>query len=192
MTRMEDGQAHRKLKGKGKGKGNGAQRCLDISGDWLVLDPLTTYYNDDTPTAHVSVVFRFAQSDSNTPCNYFGQEYFVNVDDTTPEIAFQHYVAVALTNFPGYMGAMEGDKQFLSLAGQGDAYAPGNVQVCKCGNTAKIFRDAKCFGDNTCDSKNVMYMVRFPEPVEIVGHTHSELVKELIEQTGRDILSFTF
>ena len=25
MTRMEDGQAHRKLKGKGKGKGNGVR-----------------------------------------------------------------------------------------------------------------------------------------------------------------------
>jgi hypothetical protein len=155
------------------------------------LDPLTTYYSDDTPTAHVSVVFSFSKADSNTSCNYFGQEYYVDVDDEN-EKPFEKSIAVALTTFPGYMGAKEGDNQFLSLAGANSEYAPGNVQVGKDGKTALVFRDAKCFGD-TCDSKSVMRMVRFPEPLEqILGKKYSELGAQLSvsleeEQTGYTI-----
>jgi hypothetical protein len=153
------------------------------------LDPLTTYYSDDTPTAHVSVVFSFTQAEpNNTSCNYFGQEYYVDVDDEN-EKPFEKSIAVALTTFPGYMGAKEGDNQFLSLAGaNSELYAPGNVQVGKDGKTALVFRDAKCFGD-TCDSKSVMRMVRFPEPLglAIPGKKHSDLYVSLEEQTGNNL-----
>ena len=126
-----------------------------------------------------------------TPCNYFGKEYYQQVQ--APEIAFrQSDVLVALTTFPGYMGAMEGDNQFLSFAGPSGS---GNVQVCPSGKSAKIYRDAFCFdvdGDVVCDSKNFMFMVKFPNPnTVIVGKTHSELVDELVEeligQTGGDL-----
>ena len=84
------------------------------------------------------------------------------------------------------MGAKEGDNQFLSLAGaNSELYAPGNVQVGRDGKTALVYRDAKCFGD-TCDSKSVMRMVRFPEHLglAILGKKHSELYVSLEEQTG--------
>ncbi|GMI42446.1 hypothetical protein TrCOL_g4784 [Triparma columacea] len=192
---VENGQVHRKLKGKGKGKGDGTQRCQDISGDWLVLDPLTTYYNDGRPIVQGNAVFRFSQAEPNTSCNYFGLQYFVNIIDGTDEIPFLGNIGLALTTFPGYLGAMEGDEQFLSLAGP-PRYAPGNVQVCKNGNTAKIYRDALCVenGATVCTSKNVMYMVRFPEPVEIVNKTYSQLANELGTQLARqaDIDSYQF
>ncbi|GMI35852.1 hypothetical protein TrRE_jg10963 [Triparma retinervis] len=182
---MEDGQVHRKLKGKGKGKGDGAQSCLDISGKWLVLNPLTTYLNDDS-TSNVYTVFEFNKAKPDTPCNYFGQEYFQQVQD--PQREFEQSDSVALTTFPGYMGAREGDNQFLSLDGAGDGFAPGSAEFCQSGKSAKIYREAVCYDGTSCSSKNVMFMVKFPNPnTEIVGKTHSQLADELLLQTGSDL-----
>ena len=142
------------------------------------MDPLTTYYSDGRPTVQGNTVFSFSQAEPDTSCNYFGEQYFVNIIDGTREIPFLGTIGLALTTFPGYLGAKEGDNQFLSLAGANSGYAPGNVQVCKNGNTAKIYRDALCV-DDFCTSKNVMYMVRFPEPVVIINKTYSQLQYEL-------------
>ena len=146
------------------------------------MEPLTTYFSNNA-TAHVQVVFEFNKAQSNTPCNYFGKEYGEYV--ASPQTPFQpEFEPVALTAFPGYLGAKEGDNQFLSLAGaNSEFYAPGSVEVCSGGQTARIYRDAKCFvsdGQNICDSKNIMFMVKFSDPdTVIVGKTHSQLVAEL-------------
>ena len=153
------------------------------------MEPLTTYYSDDRTTNNANVAFEL-NSASDTLCNYFGNEYFQFVEDPLP---FQEsFQLVALTGFPGYLGAKEGDSQFLSLAGAfPDFYAPANVEVCPGGQTATIYRDAFCFvqnGENVCDSKNVVHMAKFPDPeTEIVGKTYAQLVKELEEQTDDDL-----
>ena len=156
------------------------------------MDPLTTYY-DDGDTANVDVVFEFNMAQSDTPCNYFGTEYFHPVD---PEIEFaEPGLQVALTTFPGYRGAREGDNQFVSFAGGGaQNSAPGSAEFCPCGKSAKLYRDALCLDDfGICFSKNVMFMVKFPDPdTVIVGKTHSELVVELVEQTGKNLDEYNF
>ena len=166
------------------------QSCLDISGKWLVLNPLTTFLNDDS-TSNVYTVFEFNMAQPDTPCNYFGEEYYQQVRD--PEIAFtKQKTPVALTTFPGYMGAREGDNQFLSFAGVRTS-APGSAEFCPCGNSAKLYRDAFCIDGDVCISKNVMFMVKFPDPdTVIVGKTHSELVVELVEQTGKNLDEYNF
>ena len=161
------------------------QSCQDISGIWLVLEPLTTYYSNSELYANAYVAFEFDMAQPNTPCNYFGEEYYHRVQD--PQIQFEQFVEVALTSFPGYLGAKEGDNQFLSFASVGKGAAPGSVEVCPGGQTAKIYRDPVCL-DGYCTSKSVMRMAKFPERnTQIVGKTHSQLVKELEEQTGTNI-----
>ena len=160
------------------------QSCQDISGIWLVLEPLTTYYSNGV-VDNEYVAFEFDMAQPNTPCNYFGEEYYHRVQN--PQIQFQQFLKVALTAFPGYLGAKEGDNQFLSFVGASQFSAPGNVEVCPGGQTAKIYRDDTCL-DGYCTSKSVMRMAKFPDPnTQIVGKTHSQLVKELEEQTGTNI-----
>jgi hypothetical protein len=159
------------------------------------LEPLTTYFSDSSiATANLHIAFEFNKAQSTTLCNYFGKEYGEYV--ASPQTKFQpEFEPVALTSFPGYLGAKDGDIQFLSFAGAyPEFYAPGNVQVCPGGQIASIYRDAKCFafnGTNYCDSKNVMRMAKFPNPeTEIVGKTHAQLVMELREQTDFKPLNF--
>ncbi|GMI48899.1 hypothetical protein TrCOL_g5543 [Triparma columacea] len=188
---IENGQVHRKLKGKGKGKGK-FQNCQDISGKWLVLDSLTTYQNNGF-VANAYVAFDLILA-SDTLCNYFGREYYHDVED--PQIKFEEEPnkLVALTSFPGYLGAKEGDNQFLSFASDGKGAAPGSVEVYPGGNTATIYRDAICgffapgSQGNDCTSKSVMRMAKFPDQdTVIIGKTHSQLVDELEVQTGTNI-----
>jgi hypothetical protein len=126
---------------------------------------------------------------SDTLCNYFGKEYYQFVEDTGP-FEESETAEVAITSFPGYLGAKEGDELFISLAGQGDGYAPGTGQVCPGGQTASIFRDALCF-DDICTSKSVMLLAKFPDPeTQIVGKTYKQLVEELVKQTKTNSFPF--
>ncbi|GMI45902.1 hypothetical protein TrCOL_g698 [Triparma columacea] len=187
---VENGQVHRKLKGKGKGKGK-FQSCQDMSGKWLFVEPLTTYFSDDRVPANVNIAFELISA-SDTLCNYFGKEY-----GTGSQNPFrQAFATVALTTFPGYLGAKEGDNLFLSFAGEGKS-APANVEVCVFDEafvglnptqTAKFYIDAFCYvsddGQNVCTSKSVVNMAKFPDSAtQIVGKTHAQLMEELKKQT---------
>ena len=148
------------------------------------MEAYTTYYSDDR-RVDAYIAFEFDMAQPNTLCNYFGEEYLNKVEE--PELQFQQSVPVALTSFPGYLGAKEGDNQFLSFQPAGENSAPGSAEVCPGGQTAKIYRDAFCV-DDYCTSKTVMRMAKFPDPgTVIVGKTHSQLVDELLEQTGTNI-----
>ena len=158
------------------------------------MEPVTTYYTD-RPIVDANVAFEIIQSglaegvDVDTPCNYFGLEYYhkvgaeaVYTEDPT--------ILVSFTNFPYYNGNREGDNQFLSLAGFGN-FAPGNVVLCPSGSFATIYRDSFCFaggfgdGQEVCTNKSISYMVKFPDPdTVIVGKSQNELLLELVEQTG--------
>ena len=139
------------------------QSCLDISGTWLAIDLLTTYFSDDRATSSDYVAFNFDKSDENSNCNYFGTEFIADDKDKKFDSSRQ----IALTTFPGYMGAKEGDNQFLSFAGPGNV-APGSIEVSPDGGSAVMFRDALCT-DTVCTSKSVLHMVKLPSPVEDVG-----------------------
>ena len=150
---------------------------------------MTNYYSNGE-MAEVNIAIEFNMAQSNTLCNYFGKNYFQFAGTQLP--FEQEFESVALTAFPGYLGAKEGDNLFLSFVGASQFSAPGNVEVCPGGQTAKIYNDAFCFvsddGQNICDSKNVVHMAKFPDSeTEIVGKTWEQLVKELEEQTDDDL-----
>ena len=156
------------------------------------MNSLTTYQNNGfVDNAYVAFDLSLA---SDTLCNYFGREYYHDVKDPQIEFEEEPNKLVALTSFPGYLGAKDGDNQFLSFASVGKGVPPGSVEVYPGGNTATIYRDAICgffapdSKGNDCTSKSVMRMAKFPDPnTQIVGKTHSQLVKELEEQTGTNI-----
>jgi hypothetical protein len=148
------------------------------------LSPLTTYFSDgEIVGVNVALELNMA---SDTLCNYFGNQYF-----QAPGVpAFQGVAgSVALTAFPGYLGAKEGDNLFLSLAGTGNG--PGSVEVCPGGQVAKVYNDASCFvvdGENVCSSILPLYMAKFPDSsTQIVGKSWLELITELVEQTDDDL-----
>jgi hypothetical protein len=165
-----------------------------MSGKWLVLEPLTNYLSNGE-SANVNIAFELNMA-SDTLCNYFGKDYFQFAGNELP--FEQEFESVALTAFPGYLGAKEGDNLFLSLVGASQFSAPANVEVCPGGQTAKIYTAAFCFAislpppgsppQNICDSKNVVHMAKFPNSeTEIVGKTWEQLVRELAEQTDDDL-----
>jgi hypothetical protein len=154
------------------------------------VEPLTTYFSDDRVPSNVNIALELNMA-SDTLCNYFGKEY-----GTGSQNPFQQeFATVALTAFPGYLGAKEGNNLFFSFAGEGKS-APANVEACVgeafVGNptqTAKFYIDAFCYvsddGQNVCTSKSVVNMVKFPDSeTQIVGKNHSQLIEELQKQTG--------
>jgi hypothetical protein len=170
------------------------QSCQDIAGKWLSLFPLTTYFSTGE-SADVNIALELISA-SDSLCNYFGNEYLQDADSFEDPVFQQSAGSLAVTAFPGYLGAKEGDNLFLSLAGRAgnESYAPANVEVCPGGQTAKIYIDAFCFvqdGQNVCSSKNDVILAKFPDSAtQIVGKTQSQLLDELEEQTDDVQLQF--
>ena len=150
------------------------------------MSPLTNYYSDGVDSGVDVNVALDIISASDTLCNYFGNQYF-----QAPGVpAFQGVAgSVALTAFPGYLGAKEGDNLFFSLADTENS--SGSVEVCPGGQAAKIYNDASCFvvdGENVCSSTLPLYMAKFPDSsTQIVGKSWLELIDELVEQTDDDL-----
>jgi hypothetical protein len=147
------------------------------------LIPLTNYVSTQTI---VDISIALDLKPATTLCNYFGNFYLQGAE--VP--AFQPSAgSVALTAFPGYLGAKEGDNLFLSFAGTGNA--PGSVEVCPGGQAAKVYRDAECFvvdGENVCVSSSTLYMAKFPDnETQIVGKSWDQLIMEMGVQTDDDL-----
>ncbi|GMI30158.1 hypothetical protein TrRE_jg12730, partial [Triparma retinervis] len=146
------------IKGKGKGKGKSKVLSVDRNHIYRKVPVLAT-------SDELGVIRLY-----NYPC-YVGR----------PDETFQFAYGVALTIFPDFMGARDGDSQSASIAGPAGAYgawAPGRVEICSCGTRAIIYRDAICdtvLGIDQCKSKSVMYLAKLPESSVIEGKTYDEL-----------------